>query len=85
MLVALPCQLDGLTCYRRLQIYRADFALTSVYRVPVVVNRRSAQPAETGQTAIGGNNDDEIAIAGNRHSKRAIAAMDSPGTHSASQ
>jgi hypothetical protein len=39
----------------------------------------------TGQTAIGGNNDDEIAIAGNRHSMRAIAAMDSPGTHSASQ
>jgi len=26
---------------------RADCALTSVFRLPVVVNRRSAQPAET--------------------------------------
>ncbi len=26
---------------------RADYALTSVYRLSVVVNRRSTQPAET--------------------------------------
>ena len=34
---------------------RADCALTSVCRVAVVVNRRSAQTAETDQFRIGGN------------------------------
>ena len=34
---------------------RADRTLTSVCRLAAVVNRRSAQPAETGQIRSGGN------------------------------
>ena len=34
---------------------RSDCALTSVCRMAVVVNRRSAQPAETDQLQISGN------------------------------
>ena len=44
------------SCYRRPRIdHPADYALTIVSGVAAVANRRSAQPAVTVQTRIGGN------------------------------